>query len=69
MLKLLLSRQDERKNPGARLTGIVAVLMIAVYAVRATGSLLQFGGALFEATNAILPKLGLRCGRWRGRWR
>src|SRR6202790_1088894 len=25
----------------------------------------QFGGALFEATNAILPKLGLRCGRWR----
>ena len=41
-LKLLLSRQDERKNPGARLAGIVAVLIIAVYAVRAVGCLLEF---------------------------
>ena len=24
----------------------------------------KLDGALFEATNALLPKLGLRCGRW-----
>jgi diguanylate cyclase (GGDEF)-like protein len=58
-LKLLLSRQDERKNPGARLAGIVAVLMIAVYAVRAVGSLLQFGGALFTGSNPLQPVLVL----------
>ena len=58
-LKLLLSRQDERKNPGARLAGIVAVLMIAVYAVRAGGSLLQFGGALFTGSNPLQPVLVL----------
>src|SRR5664279_2721817 len=58
-LKLLLSRQDERKNPGARLAGIVAILMIAVYAVRAVGSLLQFGGALFTGSNPLQPVLVL----------
>jgi diguanylate cyclase (GGDEF)-like protein len=44
MLKLLLSRQDGRINPGARLAGIVSALMIAIYAVRAGGSLLHLGG-------------------------
>ena len=29
-LKLLLSRQDGRVNPGARLAGIVAILIIAI---------------------------------------
>ena len=43
-LKLLLSRQDGRVNPGARLAGIVAVLMIALYAIRAGASLLHIGG-------------------------
>src|ERR1700737_909788 len=38
-LKLLLARQDGRRNPGARLAGIVAVLIIAIYAIRGGGSL------------------------------
>jgi len=59
-LKLLLSRQDERKNPGARLAGIVAVLMIAVYAVRAIGSLLLFGGGMsITGTNPLQSVLVL----------
>src|ERR1700733_8178365 len=33
-LKLLLSRQDGRENPGARLAGIVAILMISLFSVR-----------------------------------
>jgi diguanylate cyclase (GGDEF)-like protein len=43
-LKLLLSQQDGRKNPGARLSGIVAVLIIAIYALRVVGFLLHLGG-------------------------
>jgi diguanylate cyclase (GGDEF)-like protein len=43
-LKLLLSRQDRRKNPGARLAGSVAVIMIAIYVLRAMGGLLHVGG-------------------------
>jgi diguanylate cyclase (GGDEF)-like protein len=38
-LKPLLSRQDGRRNPGARLAGIVAVFMIAIYAIRGFGAL------------------------------
>ncbi len=33
-LKLLLSRQDGRDNPGARLAGIVAILIMGLYATR-----------------------------------
>jgi diguanylate cyclase (GGDEF)-like protein len=40
MLKLLLSPQNGRVNPGARLAGIVSIIIIAVYAVRAGGNLL-----------------------------
>ena len=43
-LKLLLSRRDGRINPGARLAGVVAVIMIALYVLRAGGSLLHIGG-------------------------
>jgi diguanylate cyclase (GGDEF)-like protein len=43
-LKLLLSRQDGRLNSGARLAGIVAILIIAIYVLRAGGSLLHIGG-------------------------
>jgi diguanylate cyclase (GGDEF)-like protein len=43
-LKLLLSQQDGRKNPGARLSGIVAILIIAIYAFRVVGFLLHLGG-------------------------
>jgi diguanylate cyclase (GGDEF)-like protein len=39
-LKLLFSRQDGYANPGARLAGAVAVLIIAIYALRTVGSLL-----------------------------
>ena len=43
-VKLLLRRQDGRISPGARLAGIVSILIIAIYAVRAGGSLLHLGG-------------------------
>jgi diguanylate cyclase (GGDEF)-like protein len=43
-LKLLLRRPDGRRDPGARLAGIVAVLIIALYVLRAGGSLLHIGG-------------------------
>ncbi len=58
-LKLLLSRQDGRKNPGARLAGIVAILIIAIYAMRAVGNLLHIGVEFsFSRSNP------LQCGRW-----
>jgi len=42
-LKLLL-HEDGRRNPGARLAGIVAILIIAIYAFRAAGFLFHLGG-------------------------
>jgi len=41
-LKLLLSKQDGRASPGARLAGAVASLIVAIYAIRAGGNLLGF---------------------------
>ncbi len=43
-LKLLLSRHEGRINPGARLAGIVAILILAVNAVRGGGAVLHIGG-------------------------
>jgi diguanylate cyclase (GGDEF)-like protein len=43
-LKLVLSQQDGRNSPGARLAGIVSVLIIAIYAFRVVGYLFQLGG-------------------------
>jgi diguanylate cyclase (GGDEF)-like protein len=40
-LKLLLAGQDGHRNPGARLAGIVAVLIIAIYVIRGVGGLLD----------------------------
>ena len=45
--KLLLSRQDGRIRAGARLAGIVCVLIVAIYAIRAGGTLLQRGDFAF----------------------
>jgi diguanylate cyclase (GGDEF)-like protein len=43
-LKLVLSQQDGRKNPGARLAGIVSILICAIYAFRVVGYLFRLGG-------------------------
>jgi diguanylate cyclase (GGDEF)-like protein len=43
-LKLLLSRQEGRNNPGARLSGGVTVLIVAIDLVRAGSSLSHLGG-------------------------
>jgi diguanylate cyclase (GGDEF)-like protein len=51
-LKLLLSRQDGRKSPGARLAGVVSILIIAIYAVRGGGTLLHVGGGNFSITQS-----------------
>jgi diguanylate cyclase (GGDEF)-like protein len=42
----LLSRQNGRANPGGRLAAIVAIIIIAIYALRAGASLLQIGGEI-----------------------
>jgi diguanylate cyclase (GGDEF)-like protein len=41
-LKLLFSKQDGRSHPGARLAGVIVALIVAIYAVRAIGSLAGF---------------------------
>ncbi len=43
-LKLLFSRRDGHINPGARLAGSVAIIIIAIYAIRVLGNLLHLGG-------------------------
>jgi diguanylate cyclase (GGDEF)-like protein len=43
-LKLLLTRRDGDINHGARLAGIVSILIVALYALRAAGGLLGIGG-------------------------
>jgi diguanylate cyclase (GGDEF)-like protein len=48
-LKILL--RDGRRNPGARLAGVVAMVIIAIYAARAGAGMLQVGGdvAIFRS--------------------
>ena len=43
-LKLLLSGRNGRVSPGARLAGLVSIFIIALYALRAGGTLLHVGG-------------------------
>jgi diguanylate cyclase (GGDEF)-like protein len=52
-LKLLLSRPDGHRNPGARLAGIVAILIIALYAIRGVGSLLHVGDFSVIQSNPV----------------
>jgi diguanylate cyclase (GGDEF)-like protein len=46
-LKLLLSRHDGRRSPGALLAGIVTVVIIAIFAVRAGAGLLHLDEVSF----------------------
>ena len=52
-LRLLLSPPEGRASPGARLSGIVVITIIAIFAARAIGNLLGgdfssvAGGAVF----------------------
>jgi diguanylate cyclase (GGDEF)-like protein len=43
-LRLVLAQREGRKNPGARLAGIVAILVLAIHAVRCACALLNVGG-------------------------
>jgi diguanylate cyclase (GGDEF)-like protein len=43
-LRLLMSPQEDRVNPGARLAGTIAVLIIAIYALRAIAKISHLGG-------------------------
>jgi diguanylate cyclase (GGDEF)-like protein len=52
-LKLLLSHHHGRSSPGARLAGFVAILVIAIYAIRAGCSLLQVGGMTYTQFSAV----------------
>jgi diguanylate cyclase (GGDEF)-like protein len=46
LLRIALSERQARGNPGARLAAGVAVLGIAVHAIRSAAALIQFGGDL-----------------------
>jgi diguanylate cyclase (GGDEF)-like protein len=56
-LKLLLSQQGGRNNPGARLAGVVTILMIAIYAIRAVGNLFQLGGDFSAVSSNALQSV------------
>jgi diguanylate cyclase (GGDEF)-like protein len=57
-LKPLLARQDGRDNPGARLAAIVAIGIIAIYAVRVVCNLLHIGVAFsFTTFNPVQAAL------------
>jgi diguanylate cyclase (GGDEF)-like protein len=43
-LKWLMSRQDGRINPGARLAGLVTILILGIYVARAVFKLFNIGG-------------------------
>src|SRR5262249_56106354 len=43
-LRLLMSREDGRINYGARLTGIIALLIIAIYVFRVVAKVFLIGG-------------------------
>ncbi|MGA2289493.1 GGDEF domain-containing protein [Bradyrhizobium sp.] len=59
-LGLLLSGQDGRKNPGARLSGLVTIVIVAINVIRAGGSLLHVGGDFsFIHYNPLQAALGL----------
>jgi diguanylate cyclase (GGDEF)-like protein len=45
-LKLLLSRRHGRLSPGARLAGIISILIVAINVVRAAAGLLHLGGTV-----------------------
>ncbi len=57
-LKLVLSRRDGRENPGARMAGICAILILVIYAVRSAAALLHVGGDMsvvdFNGFQAVL---------------
>ena len=55
-LRLLIVKRDGRINPGARLAGTVAALIIAIYAIRAIGNLAGFN---FAFTHSNLTQAGL----------
>ena len=57
--KLLLSRQDGRIRAGARLAGIVCLLIVAIYAIRAGGTLLQLGDFAFTHSKPVPSALVL----------
>ncbi|MDB5564236.1 MAG: diguanylate cyclase [Tardiphaga sp.] len=60
-LPLVLSRRDDGGNPGARMAGAIALLVITVHAVRSGAGLLQIGGAMtltdFNSFQAVMVLL------------
>jgi diguanylate cyclase (GGDEF)-like protein len=54
-LKLLFSSHDGRKSPGARLAGVISIVIIALYAFRAVGFVAHLGGD-FSTIRANTPQ-------------
>jgi diguanylate cyclase (GGDEF)-like protein len=53
-LKLVLAPREGRENPGARLAGIVAILILAIHVVRSGGALLNIGGEVSMVSFNVL---------------
>ncbi|WOH65456.1 GGDEF domain-containing protein [Bradyrhizobium sp. BWA-3-5] len=57
-LKLLLARHDGHINPGARLAGMVTIIIMAIFAVRLLGAVTGVGGGFsylhFNATQSVV---------------
>src|SRR5260370_3446800 len=54
-LKLVLKQPEGRENPGARLAGIVAILILAIHVIRSGCALLQVGGEVSMVSFNGLP--------------
>ncbi|MGL5164713.1 MAG: GGDEF domain-containing protein [Afipia sp.] len=57
-LKLLFSRESGRSRPGARIAGVIAILMTGIYVFRSIAGLLHIGGSVslidFNPFQAVL---------------
>jgi diguanylate cyclase (GGDEF)-like protein len=57
-LKLVLAKREGHQNPGARLSGIIAILILAIHAVRCACALFNIGGQVsmvsFNGLQAVL---------------
>lgn len=58
MLPLVLARRAGRENPGARLAGIIAILILCIHAIRSVCAVTRFGGEVsmvhFNGLQAVL---------------
>jgi diguanylate cyclase (GGDEF)-like protein len=58
-LRLLFSSQDGRKSPGARLAGVISIMIISLYALRVVGYAAHLGGEFSVIRSSALQSVVL----------